>query len=379
MAGRGAAALASVPPERRLAAWNGAIEALLDPESEERRELFPALLGTARLSLEGLTEALEVVLGGWRGEAAARLAARATGIACDPTPVGALLAANVPGLAAQCVLPALLAGRPLLIKSSTAEPLFAPALLDALTAREPALRDAFAAVAFPGESTPSVEAFLRPAHRVLAFGAETSIRSLRATFGARLVAHGAKLSVALVGRDVDPLAVGRGLARDVALLDQRGCLSVHAVFVEGDARELAETLAFGLAIERRRLPPGPVDPEVAALVQQWRGAADLAGALVGDLDPLEGSVILAGDAELRPSPGMRTVRVHAVESIRDALGALTPWQGRLQGAALAGAGAVALGPELEALGVSRLAEPGELQAAEAGWANGGVDPFELFA
>lgn len=377
LAGRGAAALAGVPLARRLAAWHDALSSLLDPESAERRELVPALVATARLSPEGLCEALEIVLRGWLGEEAERLAARAPGRAADGLD-GVVLAGNVPGLAAQSLLPALLAGRPLALKSSTSEPLFAPALVAALARREPALGEAFAAVAFPGADEAALSALLGPARRVLAYGGKEALAGLGARLGARVVGQGPKASVALVARDVDTLAVGRALARDVALLDQRGCLSVHAVFTEGDARDLAEALAFGLAIEHRRLPPGPPDPGALARVQQWRGAAELGDALVGRLSPLEGTVVLTLDGAFRPSPGLRAVRVHALTEIGDALMAIAPWRGRLQGAALAGAGALELSSALEALGMSRLAAPGSLQAADAGWENGGVDPFQVF-
>lgn len=377
LAGPGARALAALPLERRLAAWDGAVGALLEPESEERRALLPALVATSRLSPEGLSEALEVVLGGWRGEAAAALAARARA-AAGAGLAGVVLAGNVPGLAAQSLLPALAAGRPLLVKSAAAEPLFAPALVAALAAREPALGEALAAVTFAGADEAAARAAFGTATRLLAYGGAPALAALAALFGARLVAQGPRASVALVGRDVDPLAVARGLARDVALLDQRGCLSVHALWAEGDARALAEALAFALAIEARRLPPGPADPRALAAVQQWRGTAELGGALVGGLEPLEGTVVLAGDAAFRPSPGLRAVRVHAVARLDEALAALEAWRGSLQGAAVAGAGATGLGPALAALGVSRLAAPGLLQAADAGWENGGVDPFAVF-
>ncbi len=382
LAGRGAAALAELPLERRLAAWDSAVAALLDPESEERRNLFEPLVASSRLSPEGLSEALEVVLGGWFG-APARRACAGAGAGGGSGTAAVVLAGNVPGLAAQSLLPALAAGRPLLIKSARAEPLFAPALVAALARREPALGEAFAAVTWPGERHDLTRAALEPARTVLAYGGDEATAALRGLLGGRrgtrLVTQGPKASVALVARDVDALGVGRALARDVALLDQRGCLSVQAVFVEGDARELAEALAFGLAIESRRIPPGPIDARSLAAVQQWRGCAELGDALVGRLSPRDGTVVLSLDAELVPSPGARAVRVHAVAEIGDALASLVPWHGRLQGAAVAGAAAEELTSALEALGISRVAPPGRLQAADAGWANGGVDPFAVFA
>lgn len=382
LAARGGAALAEVPLARRLAIWSDAIAALLDPESEERRALMPALVASSRLSPEGLAEALEVVVGGAGPEAAAALAARvpATGEAGVD---GVVLAANVPGLAVQVVLPALLVGRPLLIRPSAREPLFAPALVAALSRREPALGEAFAAATWPHDDAELTAAAFGGCRRVVAYGGEAAMAGLGELLGDRLVALGPKASVAFVAGALDPLAAGRALARDVALVDQRGCLSVQAVYVAGGAaaaRELAEALAFGLAGEAGRLPPGPAEPEAAARVQQLRGEAALRGALVGDLAAADGSVIVARDATFSPSPGLRTVHVHAVASLDDALAALDPWRGRLQGAELAGDEATARGDEIAArLDLARVAPAGRLQHAEAGWASGGVDPLPLFA
>src|SRR5690606_21017527 len=175
------------------------------------------------------------VLGGWHGPAAERLAARLhesrdrAGDRGPAPPAGVVLAGNVPGLAAQTVLPALLAGRPLLIKSASSEPLFAPALIGALARREPALGEAFAAFTFPGEAPEATEAAFSHAELVLAYGGQGALTALRERLerkpGRRFVGQGPKASVALVGGRHDPLSTGRALARDIALLDQRGCLS----------------------------------------------------------------------------------------------------------------------------------------------------------
>ena len=79
--------------------------------------------------------------------------------------------------------------------------------------------------------------------------------------------------------------------------------------------------------------------------------------------------------KVAPSPGLRTVRIHPLAGL-DALPALlAPWSGLLQGAALAGDDAWRLAPALQAAGVSRLADPGELQSPDALWHNGGRDPL----
>lgn len=378
LAARGPAALAALPLADRLTAWGSTVETFLDPEAAERRRLFPQLLTTSRLSAEGLCEGLEVLLGGVRDAAARELAAglppgAPRGLA------GAILAGNLPGLATQCLLPALLAGRPLLLKSASAEPLFAPAFLAALVARAPTLADAFAAVSFAGDAGALVGAAFDPVERLVVYGGGEAAAALAPRFGSRLISHGPKASVALIGQGVDRLAVARGLARDVALFDQRGCLSVQAVYVDGDADELGEMLAWALALEHGRLPPGPLAPEQAAAVQQARAEAELRGLAMPRLALAQGTVIVESRADFRPSPGLRTVRLHPVPTLTGALAALAPWRGRWQGAALAGEAAWGLEGELAALGFSRCALPGALQAADATWVNGGVDPRALFA
>jgi hypothetical protein len=378
---RGVEALAAVPPVRRIEAWIDAVDALLDPLSQERRELMPRLLESSRLSAEGLTEALDVVLGGLSGDGARELASRAEATTTPPRPgySGVILAGNVPGLAAQSLLPALVAGVPLLFKSASDEPHFAPAILAALARREPALADAFAAVTFSGAESEALVAAFGDAHRLLVYGGGEAIEALRARFGDRLVAQGPKASVALVGGGIDPLLVARKLARDIALFDQRGCLSVQAIYTSLDPSELAEALAWALALEQGRLPPGPIEPETASRVQQLRGEAALRGLEVAELPLAAGTVIVEPRPEFTPSPGLRTVRLHPVPGFAKAVEALAPWRDHLQGAALAGEEAWEQTAALEALGVSRIAPAGELQHADAGWRNGGIDPLELFA
>jgi hypothetical protein len=118
---------------------------------------------------------------------------------------------------------------------------------------------------------------------------------------------------------------------------------------------------------------------VAGGVQQVRGEADLRGLHRPPLGPgaglAAGTVIVEPRPAFRPSPGLRTVRVHPVADLARLPEVLAPWRGRLQGAALAGARAEALAPALAELGVSRTAAPGELQHPDALWHNGGVSPL----
>ncbi len=378
LAGAGSAALTSLSDEDLLETWNRTIDAFLDPGSVERRELDPALTRLCRLSLEGLTAGLQAVLGGVSAPAASELQRQIWRLPDRRTPTApvlVILASNLPGLAVQPLLPALLLRRPVIVKSPSSEPLFAPALVRALRTRLPRLESALAAITWQG-GDPSLEApLLRAAERILAYGDTEALEDLQARAVGELVPYGPKTSLAIVSGSVDPVSQAPGLARDIALFDQRGCLSVQAIFTDGEAPALADRLAEELCSLERLWPAGPLDPVAIAGVQQIRSEATLRGLHQPVSSLSAGTVVVEPESRFLPGPGLRTVRIHPVSDLQTLPETLREWAGQLQGAALAGDAAWRLRPQLEELGLSRFAAPGDLQKPDALWHNGGVHPF----
>lgn len=374
----GGQALRRLPTSALAAAWHDAIAALRDPDSPQRAALEQPLTRLSRLSPQGLGAALEAVLGGVGKRPADALFRQAEGRPAAGLVV-VLLASNLPALAVQPLLPALALRRPVLLKSPSAEPLFAPALVRALVRREPALADAVAAIAWPGGTTTLEDPVLEAAATVVAYGEEATLRELRRRCGAKLLEYGPRISLAVVSEGPDPRGVAHRLARDIALFDQRGCLSVQAVYTDREPRPLADELARALSRRAVEWPQGPLDPVSAAGVQQLRAEADMRGLYRPGMPIGEGTVVVDPLPELHPSPGLRTVRLYPLEDLKMLPGLLAGWRGRLQGAALAGEGAWRLRQALEELGVSRCTEPGELQHPDALWHNGGRHPLEALA
>jgi len=378
-------ALANLPEERLIAAWSATVEAFLDPGSPERQSLDPRLLRSSRLSPAGLDAALGAVLGGVR-EVPFRFLLRAAAERRGPEPqktgfVLAILAGNLPGLAVQPLAAAVALRRPALLKSPSAEPWFAPAFLAALARREEAFADAYAAATWTGGDLEIEAPILERAGRVLAYGDQATLDDLARRAPGKLFGYGPKTSLGVVGGveagEISKIAAG--LARDVALFDQRGCLSVAAVYAAlppARVTELAEALADALARLARIWPPGPAEPEALAAVQQLRLTAELRGLKIRGSSPAEGTVIVEPEIRFVPSPGLRTVRIHPLGELAQIPPLLAAWAGRLQGVALAGTDAPALRPALAALGLSRFAPPGELQHPDASWHNGGVHPLD---
>lgn len=367
---------------RRLEAWCATVEIFRDRASAERQALEAPLLAATGLSAAGLDAGLEAILGGVREPAARRVFDAARERRAPAEPVLVVLAGNLPALVVQPLLPIVALGRPAILKPASSEPVFTPAFLSVLARLDPSLGDLLSVASWRGGDEAVEAEVLARVGTVLAYGDEAATTSLARRAPGRTVAYGPKTSVGIVTADAGDLtAVAAGLARDVALFDQRGCLSVTTVFVEeAVAVPLAVALARALEESAVRWPLGHLEPATRAAIHGLRSTADLADWFRPELPVTAGTVVVLPTGQpFEPGPGGRTVRVQPVASVEAALGGLDPWRGKLQGAALAGARAWALAPALEALGLSRLAAAGELQAVDDTWFNGGVSPLDVLA
>jgi len=370
--------LAQIPGRALLDAWCETLAVFRDPGSAERQTLDPVLPRLCQLSPAGLEAGLESVLGGVDRDSASKLQRQADGWTSENSrsPLVILsLAANLPALAVQPLLPALLLRCPVILKSPSSEPLFAPAFVNALTERLPALKPALAAITWKGGDISLEAPLFSVADRILAYGDAETVADLESRAPERVFAYGPKTSLALMSDQAEPTIVAAGLARDIALFDQRGCLSIQAVFTTDDPNPLARGIAVELDRLAERWPPGPIDPVAAAGVQQVRMEAALRGLTVADTPLRTGTVVIEPEARFQPGPGLRTVRIHPLASMEQLPEILMDWSGQLQGAALAGDSAWQLCPRLTELGISHFAAPGELQTPDATWHNGGVHPF----
>jgi len=376
LAAQGPPALSGLDTDTLAAGWKATVATFLEPSSDERRPLTAPLAATTGLSAGGLEAALATVLGGVGAANADQVFAHAAG-PFRQGPVLVVLASNIPGLAVQPLLPLLAARRPVLLKSSRREPFFAPAFVRALVERVPEIADATAAVCWPGGDAALETAVLPGCDRIVVYGGREAMASIEAQAPGRVLDYGPKASLAVIGAEVDPRAIASGLARDIALFDQRGCLSVQAIYTAGPAEPLASELAGALEVLADRWPPGPADPVAAAHVHQLRVEAQMRGLALSDLDLATGTVVVEPLPAFKLSPGLRTVRIHPVPDLERLPALLGEWRGLLQGVAIAGSAAAALAPDLAALGVTRVAAPGDLQSPDSRWLNGGRDLLDL--
>jgi len=406
---RGAGAKLRRRPAREThAALARVLDLWASPDSSWRRRLERELPGATGFSPENVREGLAHGLARFRGEAWLALVRAELG---DPARMDAahgsmlsgfdttavVLAGAIPQPTLLALLTPLALRSPVLAKPASRDPVTAALAADSIAAVDPELGRCIAIARFGSGDEACLRALLE-ADCVSATGSDETIAALAARVQPprRLVVSGHRLSLAALGPEAlrgDRLSVAAdGIALDVALWDQQGCLSPLAVYVVGADREapdrLAEALAHALASLGRRLPRGALDPAAAARFRQECDGAELRAAARPGVRLLGGvtqgwAVVREADAAPRPAPLNRFLRVQPVENPEMLLAAVRPLAAHLAGVALAGFGASQEGlvRGLADLGASRLCRPGELQSPPLAWHHEGrpvLLPFARF-
>jgi len=307
-------------------------------------------------------------------------------VATTPELVLAILAQNTPGLAVAPVYTALALRSAVLVKSARGEARFAPLLARSLAEVDADLAAACAVHAWAGGTAAIEDPLFAAASRIVVYGSATTVAAVRARAGERVLAHGPRASVAVIGGAKPagfPATPARALAREVAFLDQRGCLSPQLVLVD----ERLDLTAFGSALARelatvelewprRRLP---LDAATA-----FRRAVDAAEAdvLAGNAAALHGgshepwAVVVEQETRLRPTPLDRFVRLHPFAGLDALRAALAPLRGVLEcvGIAAPASEIADIAATCRAAGAARLCALDEMQDPPADWHGGGRPP-----
>jgi hypothetical protein len=264
------------------------------------------------------------------------------------------------------------------VKPSAHDPVTAPLFARALTERLPELGESVAVVDFRRDDDEALDALAR-AECVVATGGDAAVAAIGARVAPRrFVGHGHRFSLAVVGGSSalgsqGLLKAARGVALDVALWDQLGCLSPLAAVVIGDLRDaerFAEALAAALAALEKRMPRGRVEPAAAAAIARERAEAEMRAAAGEAVSVRAGegtswTVVCEAGLARRPAPLHRFVRVQAASEAE----LFDAYRGApLAGVAAMGAPATGL---LEG-GASRVCLPGRLQTPPLSWPRGGL-------
>jgi phenylacetate-CoA ligase len=153
----------------------------------------------------------------------------------------------------------------------------------------------------------------------------------------RVIHHGPRLGVGVVLRGAEPSAL-EALAWDVCLWEQRACSSPRLLFVEDDARRVAEELVTSLSRMSGRLPPRSLTldekSEVLTLRERawWCDGAEVI-AVPGSMSQ---TLLLVSNLPSAIPVGHRTVIVCPLPVVDDIVDLLAPYRSLLQTVVLAG-------------------------------------------
>ena len=269
----------------------------------------PALAEATGLSREGVHLALAHALETTPTDG--ELDALVAGVTPEAS-VAVVLSANVFVAAHRALALALAASPTVVVRPSRREPLFARLLVEAtggLVRLDPTLD-----VAELREGTVHV------------YGRDATIAALRARATVPVLGKGHGRGVVLLGPSPADEAIA-GLARDVALFDQRGCASpriVWAVDAAGDGaapRDVAARLHEALGALGESVPRGLLDAEERAAVATWRATRHVVGEIH---EGPHHAVAVGGAPDVSPSPVGRHVAVAGVASVAEARALLAP-------------------------------------------------------
>ena len=309
---------------------------------ERRATIIPAIVESTGLTPEGvelaLTKHLEV-------EATDDELARLEASTPKTSRVTVILSANVFVGALRAIAVARAAAPAVVVRPSRRDPTFARALVE--EAADPAITiadDLDVAAIVEGE--------------IHVYGRDQTIAEVRAKASPRVVVrgHGSGMGVAIVTHHDE--ASARGLAEDVVVFDQRGCLSPRVALVLGDASSFADALHEELERLDAAVPRGQVPGDERAAIGSYVATMTYASrALVGRSHVV--GVAPEGSPLLLPPP-YRHVHVAPVASIEAAAESLGPL---VHGIATIGANDRAAGDALaRALGIRvRVSELGRMQ------------------
>ncbi len=301
--------------------------------------------------------------------------------------IGFIMPGNVMGAGLHELVQALAAGAAVMVKPSSAQPLFFSAFHRTLSSIDAEVAARMGVAVWDRSRRALTLSMAAACDRVVAFGDDSSIAELAAIAGPKLVAFGARISGVLLAREAiagsRAHSTAAAVARDVSLFDQRGCLSAHHVFIEGGEGASAQAFARILAGEMdtlcQALPPAAAIPITQAAPARaarenarWRriGGEEID---MWEGDRLAWTVILDPAAGFQASPLCRTVYLSVVADqniVRERLGSAA---GKLEGFAIADpAQRLEASRELLAeLGVSYCCAPGHLQSPPPSWRHGG--------
>jgi len=284
-----------------LPALVGALRRLTAPTGPYRARLVEGLAGTSGWAPGAIEEGLARFGRSYTENSLRAAIVRAVGSletldrrgprrATSPRGVLLVLASTIPWAGIESLTWALLARSTCLVRVSAGEPWTVPLFLEALAEEYPPLARTAQAAYWPSEDEAANRAAAAHPEALVVYGGDESVRAWRSlaferSDSPRFIAHGHRMSVAVIGRGAlapgvaDPVA--DALAREAALYDRDGCLSPCVAYLEASGaiqpEDFGERVARAQARWAEQWPVRVPSDAQASATHQARGTCELAG------------------------------------------------------------------------------------------------------
>jgi hypothetical protein len=379
--------------DRMANALARAFELWRDRDYARRRETIAAIARAAGYSVAILEDSIDALLKPFTSDALKSIAARvsSSGGIDRPKTAGFIAASNVAGAGMHEIAIALVAGTGVVVKTASAEPIFFAEFARTLAEIDRAAGARIEVLHWSRARTDLTAALIANCERVVAYGDDLTIELLHNR--ANVIGFGSRVSAAVVAPGAtQPSRIDRVaelLARDVALFEQLGCLSLHQVFVVshtgGAARDLAIRMSAALDRIGKSMPPAKIPLRDAAEIRgvreraRWRRIAGEPVELFEGVR-LEWTVVSElGPSSFKVSPGFRTVHVTGVRDLGEFRDCVAGVSGRIEAMAVAGdeSETADIGATVGAIGIPYVCAPGEMQSPPLDWRHGGGGFFDM--
>lgn len=400
--------LANIPVRKIIKIIDSACKNWLNPEYKLRkitRELLPSLcryspamidygipLMLRNFSEENLLAVLKRellypdVLDGFVKDSLGRY--RAYG----PSVVTHVCAGNIPGVSISSIIYALLAKSANFVKASFGDPLFPVLFVQSLAEVEPEIGKCCAVCWWNRDEVSLTEIALKKSDLVVAYGTDDTIKNIKEKTSCGFIGYGNKVSFGVIARESlkNYKRLAQGVAQDVAIFDQQGCLSPHLYYVETEGeifpQEFAAQVAIALEEIQKSIPPSSLTIGDAAEIHQLRGSVEfqkISGKpmqLWTSPKGIQWTVLYEEDPTFRLSCLNRVVWIKPVTNIETIPKLLESWKPYLQtvGVSIPEKRLIPFAEEMGRLGVNRFCPIGKMQSPGPGWHHDGLPSISQF-
>jgi long-chain-fatty-acyl-CoA reductase len=225
--------------------------------------------------------------------------------------------------------------------------------------------------------SPIEDEMLGAADVVCAWGQKESIEPIKRklSYGTEFVEFGPKRSFHLIGRDTPDFDyAAMRAAYDISIYDQAACFSPLETFIEGAPGPYVTALGRWLEKSLTRIPKGESSVDEQANCTRSRADAKFRGWEVHHVGHQGWTIIVTdGPCAIEDHPLNRTMYVHPVKDLREALPFITK---DTQTVAIHPIErAMAMADELAARGAARITEVGRVGRPRPGFAHDGMYPM----